>query len=174
MKLTPTSYIVLGLLERTGEATPYDLKQAVAASVGNFWSVPHSQLYAEPERLAGAGYLVERREPGGRRRRLYSLTDRGRDALAAWRAEPSGELPELRDSGLLKLFFGADERTLAPIRREAHRTKLAAYEARRRLDSGEGPRGPWLALEAGIAHEREWVRFWTKLADEPAQADGED
>ena len=166
MNLTPTSYIVLGLLEQTGQATPYDLKQVAAASVGNFWSVPHSQLYAEPERLAGAGYLLERREPGGRRRRVYSLTERGRLALAAWREEPTAELPELRDPGLLKLFFGADQRALAAVRREAHRAKLAAYEERRQLDTGEGPRGPWRALEAGIAHEREWVRFWTELADE--------
>ena len=173
MNLTPTSYIVLGLLERAGEGTPYDLKQLVGASVGNFWSVPHSQLYAEPERLAGAGYLVERRERGGRRRRLYSLTERGREALAAWRAEPTGELPELRDPGLLKLFFGAEERALAAVRLEAHRAKLAAYEARRQLDTGEGPRGPWRALEAGIAHEREWVRFWRELAGERAPADAE-
>ena len=166
VSLTPTSYIVLGLLERAGEATPYDLKQLVAGSVGNFWSVPHSQLYAEPERLARARYLDERREEGGRRRRLYSLTERGREALSAWRAEPTSALPELRDPGLLKLFFGADQRALAAVRRDAHRAKLAEYEARRRLDTGEEPRGPWRALDAGIAHEREWVRFWTGLAGE--------
>ena len=166
MKLTPTSYIVLGLLERAGEATPYDLKQLVASSIGNFWSVPHSQLYAEPQRLAQAGYLVERREAAGRHRRLYSLTASGRPALDDWRAEPTGELPELRDLGLLKLFFGAEQRALAEVRREAHRAKLAAYEARRELDTGEGPRGPWRALDAGIVHEREWVRFWTELIDQ--------
>ena len=171
MALTPTSFIVLGLLEQAGEATPYDLKQLVATSVGNFWSVPHSQLYAEPERLAGSGYLRERREPGGRRRRLYSLTDRGREALAAWRDEPTQQLLELRDPGLLKLFFGAGERALAVVRRDAHSAKLAEYEARRALDTGEGPRGPWHALEAGVAHEREWVRFWTRLTDERAPGD---
>ena len=166
MKLTPTSYIVLGLLERAGEATPYDLKQLVAASIGNFWSVPHSQLYAEPQRLAEAGYLVERREQGGRHRRLYSLTDGGRKALVAWRAETTGELPELRDLGLLKLFFGAEQRALAEVRLAAHQAKLTAYEERRRLDTGEGPRGPWRALDAGIGHEREWLRFWKELIEE--------
>ena len=164
--LTPTSYIVLGLLEQAGEATPYELKQRAAGSVGNFWSIPHSQLYAEPERLCAAGLLHERREAGGRRRRLFSLTQDGRDALAAWRAEPTHDLPELRDPGLLKLFFGADQRALAAVRRDAHRAKLAEYQARRQLDTGDGPRGPWHALDAGIAHEREWVRFWTTLADE--------
>jgi len=166
--LTPTSYIVLGLLEQAGEATPYDLKQFVAGSVGNFWSVPHSQLYAESERLEGAGYLRERREEGGRRRRLYSLTEHGRQALAVWRDEPTDELPELRDPGLLKLFFGAPQQALAVSRRDAHRAKLGEYEARRALDTGDGPRGPWQTLDAGIAHEREWVRFWTKLVDEEA------
>ncbi|MDQ3356422.1 MAG: PadR family transcriptional regulator [Actinomycetota bacterium] len=166
-RLTATSFIVLGLLERATQATPYELKQLVAGSVGNFWSVPHSQLYAEPERLAAAGLLSERRETEGRRRRLYSLTERGGDALDAWRREAPQALPELRDPGLLKLFFGADERALAVVRRDAHRAKLAEYEARRALDTAEGPRGPWHALDAGIAHEREWVRFWAQLAEEP-------
>ena len=55
IQLTQTSYVVLGLVEQAGEATPYDLKQIVAATVGSFFSIPHSQLYAEPERLARRG-----------------------------------------------------------------------------------------------------------------------
>lgn len=165
--LTPTSHIVLGLLESAGEATPYDLKQMVAASVGNFWSVPHSQLYAEPARLAAAGLVSERREEGGRRRRLFSLTGEGRDALSAWRSEPPDDpLPELRDPGLLRLFFGADPSALAAARAAAHRAKLREYEQRLSHDPGDGPRGPWLALAAGVRHEREWVSFWEELAEE--------
>src|SRR5439155_24198373 len=57
ISLTPTSYIVLGLISQAGEAPPYSLNQMAAATVGNFFSIPHSQLYAEPERLAGGGYL---------------------------------------------------------------------------------------------------------------------
>ena len=164
LTLTPTSFIVLGLLERGGEGTPYDLKAMVAASVGNFWSVPHSALYAEPERLAGAGYLDERRERGGRRRRLYSLTDRGRRALEEWRERSTADLPELRALALLKVFFGADPSAVAAAQRDAHRAKLAHYEALAAGDDGSGPRGPWLTLEAGIGHEREWVEYWERLA----------
>jgi DNA-binding PadR family transcriptional regulator len=76
IELTQTSYTVLGLISMAGEPTPYDLKQLVAISVGNFWSIPHSQLYAEPDRLADAGYLTVRRESGGRRRKHYKLTSR--------------------------------------------------------------------------------------------------
>ena len=166
MELTPTSYIVLGLVEQLAEASPYDLKQAAARSVGNFWSVPHSQIYREAARLEEHGYLSCRQErtPGGRPRRVYRLREPGARALSRWRRELPEALPELRDPGLLKLFFGADPAPLAAARREAHRRKLAEYEERRRLDDGNEPRGVWLSLDAGIGHEREWVRFWSAIA----------
>ncbi len=168
MQLTPTSFIVLGLIERTGEATPYDLKQVVGRTVGNFWSVPHSQLYSEPARLAELGLLEERREQEGRRRRLFSLNERGREALSAWRlATPEDPLPELRDPGLLRVFFGAEPQALAEARLQRHRAKLREYEDLLAHDPGDGPRGPWLALAAGVRHEREWVRFWSALAEVP-------
>lgn len=163
IRLTPTSYIVLGLLEAAGEATPYDLKQAVAASLGNFWSLPHAQLYAEPERLAAAGLLSERREQDGRRRKHYSLTATGRQALREWLQEPTDELTELRDPGLLKAFFGADPRALAAAQGPAHRRKLECYEQLLAQLESHAPAGMILALRAGIAHEREWVRFWAGL-----------
>lgn len=157
---------MLGLLEMSGEATPYELKQAVAVTLGNFWSVQHAQLYSEPERLAKAGYLSERREEGGRRRRRYSLTAKGKGALEEWRETPTEQLSELRDLALLKLFFGADPAELGEVQLEAHRRKLAEYEVMRRMDPGDGARGPWLALDSGIGHEREWVRFWQRLRKE--------
>ena len=163
LKLTPTSYIVLGLLNASGEGTPYDLKRMVAVSIGNFWSLHHAQLYSEPERLAGAGLLTEKQEKTGRRRKVYALTDEGRAALRGWIKTPTDELSELRDPGLLKLFLGADPARLAPVQAEAHRRKLSEYEAIRDAPA-QGPRGPRLALEAGIEHERVWLRFWERLA----------
>ena len=170
MKLTPTSFIVLGLVELAGEATPYDLKRMVSASIGNFWSVPHSQLYGEPVRLAGAGLLAEEREASGRRRRVYSLTDSGRRALEEWRQQATDELPELRDLSLLKLFFGADPSMIAVAQAEAHEQKLAAYKALAGARAAAGaPPGPARTLAAGIAHERVWVAYWRELADSSAR-----
>jgi PadR family transcriptional regulator, regulatory protein AphA len=164
LKLTPTSYIVLGLLEAAGEGTPYDLKRMVAVSIGNFWSLQHAQLYSEPERLTQAGLLTEKREESGRRRKVYTVTDEGRAAFRDWVEAPTDELSELRDPGLLKLFLGADPARLAPVQAQAHRQKLAEYEALREAGDQRGPRGPWLALEAGIEHQRVWIRFWERLA----------
>jgi PadR family transcriptional regulator AphA len=163
--LTSTSYIVLGLLAWAGEATPYRLKQLVAASVGHFWSLQHAQLYTEPERLVAGGYATGRREEGGRRRKLYRLTEQGRRALEEWIAEPTEALAELREPALLRLFFGADPARLAPAQIEAHRRKLAEYEAIRTEIPDDVSRGPRLALEAGIQHERQVIRFWEELAE---------
>jgi len=166
IRLTPTSYIVLGLLDQVGEATPYDLKRLVSISVGYFWSLQHAQLYTEPERLARAGYLTEEQEQSGRRRKRYALTGRGREALAAWRAEPPEELAEMREPALLKLFFGADPRKLAGAQLAAHRRRLAEYEEIRDRIPPQAAQGNLLALEAGIRHEHTWIEFWRELASE--------
>jgi DNA-binding PadR family transcriptional regulator len=165
IRLTPASYIVLGLLAQAGEATPYELKRMVATGIGNFWSVQHAQLYSEPERLARAGYLTEQREQTGRRRRRYAITARGRAVLNEWLATPTRQLTELRDPGLLKLYFGGDPAGLAEAQLDAHERKLRDYRRTRAADTGEGPRGPWLTLDAGIGHEREWVRYWRRVRD---------
>ena len=162
--LTHTSHIVLGLLSMCGEATPYDLKQMVSATVGHFWSLPHSQLYAEPARLARAGYVTETREHDGRRRKLYSLTDRGREALEEWLGVLTPEPYMLRDLALLKLFFGANARELAEVQLETHRQKLSEYETLLEQTAALGSFGPRLALDLGTRHERETVSFWSEQA----------
>lgn len=165
IRLTNTSYIVLGMLDAAGESTPYDLKLGVAASLGNFWSLQHAQLYSEPERLAAAGYLTERREQKGRRRKHYGITARGREALADWLAETTDELPELRDKALLKVFFGADPGPLATRQLAAHRAKLEEYERVLEMGGENLPPGVRITLEGGIAHEQEWLRFWSRLEE---------
>ena len=69
VRLGPVSYLVLGIVALRGPSTPYDLKRFVQLSIGHFWPFPHTQLYAEPARLADAGLLEEMREESGRRRR---------------------------------------------------------------------------------------------------------
>jgi hypothetical protein len=64
---------------------------------------------------------------------------------------------------VLKLFFGADPADLATVQVEAHRRKLEELEQ----TGAEVPEmlpGMRLALELGIEHEREFIRFWSRLA----------
>ena len=164
---------MLGLVAKLGRATPYDLKREVGRAIGYFWSFPHSQLYAEPPRLVAAGLLREEREHAGRRRRTYTITKRGRGALDAWLRAPTPESTQIRDLGLLKLFF-ADELDpqqvfeLARTRERVHRERLKHYEEiEERLRDREDVAFPYATLRMGILCERAFVRFWTGVAADP-------
>lgn len=168
-RLSESSYIVLGMLEHAQPATPYDLKQVAQLSTRYFWTIPHSQLYSECERLAREGLLTEEREHTGRRRRIYRVTEAGLDALNAWRAEPGKTHSEVRDLGILKLFLGADPAMLAHSYLPELEVNLGLYEQMRNAAAdGNAPHGPRLALDAGIGHLRESIRFWKRLLEDDA------
>jgi PadR family transcriptional regulator, regulatory protein AphA len=177
-QLTPVAYLVLGLVELTGGATVYELKQTVAGSVGFLWSFSHSQIYAEAAALAEAGLLAEEQEESGRRRRRYTITPAGRKELVAWLREPVDVAPEVRDLGLLKLFFGGlvsrdDVVALARAQEEGHRARLALYEGMERRIS---PDDEWphavATLRMGLLFERAFVRFWSEIRERPPGAGG--
>jgi PadR family transcriptional regulator AphA len=187
-QLSPTSYLVLGLLAREGPSTPYELKGHVAATLGHFWSFPHALLYAEPPRLVNLGLATETKEQHGRRRRTFTITKAGGAAVREWLERPAGESTELRDPGLLQLFFGdlasaASRLRLAEQQLAIHRAKLAAYQEDLRFErqvtgSARGQRTVehWRGetLPMGIIYESGAVAFWTDVAGRArASLDGE-
>jgi PadR family transcriptional regulator, regulatory protein AphA len=168
IRLTSTSYVVLGMLDWLGPSTPYRLKRVMSESVEDFFPVPHTSFYAEPARLAAAGYVSESVEQGGRRRRTFAITRRGREALADWLAEPETRFGEFRFPGMLKVFFGADPRGFAADQ-AAHHARLAErFEAvRERSDRGElqVPPRRRSVLDTGIELHRWWEARWRELGD---------
>jgi PadR family transcriptional regulator AphA len=173
-KLNATSYVVLGMLSY-GPATSYDLKQRVGFTIGNFWAFAHSQLYDEPARLVSDGLVAEEVEEGGRRKRTYSITTEGRDALQGWLAEHTDEQTEVRDLGLLKLFFATwgtrrDLAQLAHDRHRSHRERAEGYTRQYDQIVDVGDRWQVKSLELGLRYERCVEQFW---ADFIAEMDGE-
>jgi len=86
------SYEILGLVGRGG-AGAHDLQRM--ARRGRFldWA-GESQYYVEPKRLARLGYLRAHKEPGKTRERtVYTLTEKGLDALRVWAATPTRFTP---------------------------------------------------------------------------------
>jgi len=178
-RLSPTSYLVLGLLAREGASTPYDLERHVRATLGNFWSFPHTLLYSEPPRLADLGLVTEMRETEGRRRRVFTIKPAGVSALRAWLDLPSGAPTELRDLGLLQLFFadlasGEARLRLAEQQLAIHRAKLSAYQEDERLERRPGASGGgqrtvehWRGetLPMGLLYEGVAVDFWTGVVE---------
>jgi PadR family transcriptional regulator, regulatory protein AphA len=164
IRLTTTSYALLALLDQLGEATSYDIKQALDMSIQNFWPVPHTTAYEEPARLASGGYLTVRQEAGGRRRKLYLLTDEGRAALAAWAAEPSAAPPQIRDEATLKVFAGADPEPLLASRVDWHQAKLEELEGYLgEVREAEGWTGAERALIAGVTYHRKMLEMMGAL-----------
>ncbi len=179
VRLGPVSYLVLGIIAMLGPSTPYDLKRFVQLSVANFWPFPHTQLYAEPERLAEAGLLEETREESGRRRRHYAITDAGRQRLAEWLSEPVATPTEFRDLGLLKFFFAelAEPEAVLALAHEqvtAKRAQLAHFEAMLERYGGR----PELAsrvlpAELGARVSRAAAEFWEDVVERESQADAD-
>lgn len=174
VRLSPTSYVVLGLIALRGASTPYELKRAVGRSVGYFWPFPHSQLYSEPDRLVEAGLLAVEQEGGGRRRKTYSITAKGRDAIRIWLREPAGEAFQLRNIAELKLFFAelGEERDIVELAREQirlHEERLAeldAIDTRFKGTEDSAVAARLVPLQLGRELERTALEFWRALVED--------
>lgn len=181
-RLTPTSYLVLGLLAREGPSTPYGLERLVEATLGNFWSFAHTLLYTEPSRLEALGLVTERRESEGRRRHIFAITSAGLEALTAWLGRPADAYTELRDLGLLQLFFmdmASDEARLrlADVQLAIHGKKLSVYNEDARIERRGRTPGAGLrtvehwrgaTLPMGLLYEQAAVEFWSGVAKRAA------
>ena len=164
IKLTNTSYALLALVNQLGEATPYEIKQAMDRSISNFWPVPHTTAYEEPTRLTSGGYMSVRQEEGGRRRKTYAVTEKGREALAAWANDATWVAPQVRDEITLKIFAGADPLVFLEPRRAWHREKLAELEGYLEDIRGDPARlGSELTLIAGVTYHRKMLEMFDEL-----------
>jgi DNA-binding PadR family transcriptional regulator len=102
-ELTLFSFEILGLVGREG-AGPHDLLRL--AKRGRFFNwAGESQYYTEPKRLAKLGYLSARKQPGKTRERtVYTLTDKGLDALRNYARTPVTFTP-LKSDALIRLLI---------------------------------------------------------------------
>src|SRR3954449_11738499 len=102
-ELSLFSYEVLGLVGRGG-AGPHDLRQMVRRGRMLDWA-GESRYYVEPKRLAKLGYLEARKEPGKTRERtVYSITEKGMEALREYARTPVTFTP-VKSDPLLRLLI---------------------------------------------------------------------
>jgi PadR family transcriptional regulator AphA len=156
--MTPTARLVLGMI-RLGRRTGYEIKQLVDVSARFFWTTSYGQIYPELKRLEADGLIRgEDAATNGRPRRAYELTPAGEAALDGWLRSGEPPLLEMRDEGLLKLFFSdsmsASERaTLIRAMKARHDevvAKLTSIEDMARAKGG----GPEEVLRFGLAYHR--------------------
>ena len=169
----------------------YDVKQFLERTVVHFWSESPGQIYPALRRLEEEG-LVEGRDEAGERgqdKRVYRITDAGREELREWLAEPA-EPTRPRFEHTLKLFFGravGPEVSLEHIERLRRQTgeTLARYRERekeleeRAREAPESQAPYWLVVLRGGIRYSEMVLEWCDesertLRDLPEPAVGEE
>lgn len=150
----------------------YDVKRFLERTVVHFWSESPGQIYPALRELEDEGLVQGRTEPGerGQEKRVYRITDAGREALREWLAEPA-EPTKPRYEHSLKLFFGHNagpEVSLEHVdrlRRETEET-LARYREReeeleeRAREAPESQAPYWLVVLRGGIRYSEMVLEW--------------
>jgi DNA-binding PadR family transcriptional regulator len=173
--LTPTGRVILGMIG-FGRHTGYDIKQLVDRSTRHFWAASYGQIYPELRRLEEQGLVQSRPEPSGARARtVYTLTAAGEQALSEWLASDAELVYELRDEGMLKLFFSdvAPETRIETIREmrslyERKHAQLCALEAR----APKMRTGPGLTLQIGLGVSA-WLIDWCERTERRLAAEGD-
>src|SRR6476619_4079990 len=159
MQLSPTAYVILGMLS-FGPKSGYEIKGLVDKSTRFFWAASYGQIYPELKRLSEAGLVEGVDAPRGERKRtVYAITTEGEAVLKAWLREPP-ETVEMREEGLLKLFFSGvlpPEEAAATLQAmRAHRVDVAARlrsmeaKAQEKVKTNQDPYH-LMVLQGGIA-----------------------
>jgi len=167
--LNATAYVILGLV-RNEPRSGYEIKAVVDNSTRFFWAASYGQIYPELKKLAETGLVVGSDSPtGGRRRTVYEITADGEDELRAWLRQ-SPQTFEIRDEGLLKLFF-ADALPRAEaleILRAMRAQRLAAHARLRAIEQMKGEMDdpfPMMVLRGGLEFT-EWFADWCERMEE--------
>ena len=153
-KLTTFSYAILVLVGEGG-AGPHDLVRMMRDG-RVYWAAPESQYYAEPKRLAQAGYLTATKQPGRTHARThYTLTDQGRQALKRWLATPT-RFPRIQNEPVVRLL-GSEYADRGEL--------LASLKAlRNELDELDAALKAAALREQGLPHRATVLRLNRRLA----------
>jgi PadR family transcriptional regulator, regulatory protein AphA len=175
VELNPTGRVILGMIA-FGKRTGYDIKAFVDKTTRYFWAASYGQIYPELKRLEDQGLVRGRPEPsGGRARTVYELTDAGAAALEHWLESGEETLSELRDEGMLKLFFSDSlpEQRIEIVRAMRAREERALAHLRSiEPHASKGPKGSYLTLQMGIGLT-EWTIEWCKATERQLATESE-
>jgi DNA-binding PadR family transcriptional regulator len=163
--LNTSSYVVLGLLDYRPDSSGYELRQLADGTISFLWATPSmSQIYAELDRLAQAGFVLRKDAANGKRPRAsYRLSALGRRALKSWAVDDPYVAPDFHHIIALRVLLGRGESFgLVPLL-EAHvRNTTALLEGLRKLGESLGVVSVDVDVDGdpdGFAHAR-IVAMW--------------
>jgi DNA-binding PadR family transcriptional regulator len=157
-------HTLLGLLVQEARHG-YDLKNAFEALLGGTWPLNIGQVYTTLARLERDGLVQSQVVPQDLLpdRKMYSLTEAGREELQIWLAEPTTGTIRLKDEFFVKflvhqLVASPNSLDLVWKQRQVYMQKLAQLIALR-TDSSLDP-ATKLLVEGAILHveaDMEWL-----------------
>src|SRR5690606_21185099 len=128
----PAEHAILGLLslaDDDGSGYGYDLARHFAEGqpLAEVLRLEPGMLYHHLKKLDRAGWVLAEIESSGTRppRRVYQITEAGRQQLQRWMSEPVSHTREIRLEFLVKLYFAR--------RLDAERAKVLLTEQRETL-----------------------------------------
>ena len=184
-RLTSFEHVLLGMIF-IQPSTGYDLKRRFATTAMGVYQPSSGALYPALDRLERRGLLrsqAPRPVEGGRPRRVYHLTEEGRQAHLDWVREPVVPQTAPQDLGLHLLRFVMMAQVLPTVEVIAFlsslRAALAGFVASLEQSAAAGDvagnPSAELAVEHGLAVHRAslaWAeRAITRLAAEPGSAE---
>jgi DNA-binding PadR family transcriptional regulator len=160
-------YAILGFLSNE-ELSGYDIKtRCVDEHVAHFWTADQAQIYRTLERLEKLRRVRSRsqRQKGKPDRKVFSITQLGREALDEWLATPH-VIPPYRDPFLIQVYFGSglpdglllgvleNARATRQARLEDLRARVARHSRSGQSASDRSAMLARLTLDAALAEER--------------------
>ena len=180
MALPHTILAALSISDHSG----YDLLKRFADSNGCFWRATQQQIYRELAKLESQELITPEVIPqeGKPDKKLYSITDAGKQLLQGWIAEPSSPTPVREDllvkvlaSHLVEPQIVMDE---LQRRQSLHQTQLDIYlEIQEQYDADLGKlpleeQCRYMTLRRGIRYEQSWVEWCDEVMDWLANING--
>lgn len=165
-------YAILGLLNRN-DMTGYEMSKAFEQTLSAFWTAKHSQIYPELKKLTEDGLVKYHVAITGNvlEKKIYSITDAGREEFNRWEQTLPEIAPFPRDEFRLQLYFSSDQTpqfqlSLLSDQLAQHEKRLAQIRQDLEKFSSVPPENPadfsdYLLIRGGILREENtcsWLR----------------
>lgn len=176
-------HVILTVLS-SRDATGYDITKEFSHSIGYFWKASHQQVYRELNKMAGNDQVTCQLEPqeGKPDRKVYSITDLGRQALYAWFQEPARN-PTIRDEFSAKLVvcgvYNSEpmQQQLESLIEESH-TLISHYNEMEKVHFADyktmdrQSRLDRLTLRRAVHNRQAWIQWAEEVLTELKDIDG--
>lgn len=151
-------------------ASGYDLSKQFEETVSCYWKASQQQIYRELSKMEEKGWVSFDLVPqaGKPDKKIYAITEVGRQELSRWYSEPTEPTP-IREDLLVKVLGGAhlpNETLIEELtrRRQMHLNQMKSYQAMeaKYLSCPDPPvqeQYRYLTLRRGLRYEQDWINW---------------